>query len=148
MEDIIDRFIDRFVFFVEPQAGTAAGNLIAKLISLGAPGRICWMQGINSDRFGEAKLHGFSTFGYVLDEPVHTGENLERLAQSDDLDMIGVAISHPKKLLSSVLDAAQQNGRRPVTWKVGGRAELERALELGFEGIGSPAIREIIAMKR
>jgi glycerophosphoryl diester phosphodiesterase len=148
LEDIIDQFIDRFVFFVEPQAGTAAGNLMAKLISLDAPGRIVWKQAINSDRFGEAKLHGFSTFGYVLDEPAHTGENLERLAQSDDLDMIGVAISHPKKLLSSVLDAAQQNGLRPVTWKVGGRAELERALDLGFEGIGSPAIREIIAMKR
>ena len=148
MEDIIDRFIDRFVFFVEPQAGTAAGNLMAKLISLDAPGRIVWKQAINSDRFGEAKLHGFSTFGYVLDEPAHTGENLKRLAQSDDLDMIGVAISHPKKLLSSVLDAAQQNGKRPVTWKVGGRAELERALDLGFEGIGTPAIREIIAMQR
>ena len=62
--------------------------------------------------------------------------------------MIGASISHPKKLLASVLDAARQNGNRPVTWKVGGRADLERALDLGFEGIGSPAIREIVAMQR
>ncbi|HSU34628.1 MAG TPA: glycerophosphodiester phosphodiesterase family protein, partial [Propionibacteriaceae bacterium] len=56
LEDIIDRFIDRFVFFVEPQGGEAAGNLMAKLISLEAPGRIVWKQPINSDRFGEARL--------------------------------------------------------------------------------------------
>ena len=148
LEDIIDRFIDRFVFFVEPGAATAVGNLMAKLISLDAPGRIVWKQAINSDRFGEAKLHGFSTFGYALDEPAHTGDNLKRLAQSDDLDMIGASITHPKKLLADVLDAARQNGKRPVTWKVGGRVELERAIGLGFEGIGSPAIREIVAMQR
>lgn len=148
LEDVIDQFIDRFVFFVEPGAAEVVGNLMAKLISLNAPGRIVWKQAINSERFGEAQLHGFSTFGYALDEPAHTGDNLKRLAQSDDLDMIGSSITLPKKLLSSVLDAARQNGKRPVTWKVGGRAELERALDLGFEGIGTPAIREIVAMQR
>ena len=146
LEDVIDRFIDRFVIFAEPLAQPAVGNLMAKLISLNAPGRIVWKQPINSDRFGEAKLHGFSTFGYVLDEPAHTGDNLKRLARSDEIDMIGASITHPRKLLTSVLDAARQNGKQPVTWKVGGRKELDRALKLGFEGIGSAAIREIVEM--
>ena len=55
------------------QPGVRAGNLMAALIALNAPGRVIWKQPITSDRFGEAKLHGFSTFGYVLNDRCTSG---------------------------------------------------------------------------
>src|SRR6476620_865908 len=105
-DEIVDAYIDRFVFFVEPTNKTGIPNLLAKLISLDRPEHIVWKQPINSARFGEARRHGFGTLGYVLDESAHTGSNLRRLAASDDIEMLGVSIGRPATLLDDVLQVA------------------------------------------
>lgn len=148
LEDVLDRFIDRFVFFVEPRVPEAITNLTAHLLALGRPERIVWKQPINSTRFDAAKQHGFSTWGYVLDEPAHTGRNLSRLASSDVIDMLGVAVGRPTKLISSVVDAARQNQKPVITWNVDSQPNLDRALKLGCAGIASRAVREIVTASR
>jgi hypothetical protein len=145
-DDIVDAFIDRFVFFVEPTNKKGIPNLLAKLISLDRPEHIVWKQPINSARFGEARRHGFGTLGYVLDEPTQTGSNLRRLAASDDIEMLGVAIGRRAALLDDVLQVAGQHRKPAVAWNVQDRADLQRARKLGFQGIGSPAISEIVGM--
>lgn len=148
LEDLLDRYIDRFVFFVEPRVPEAITNLTAHLIALGRPERVVWKQPINSNRFDAAKQHGFSTWGYVLDEPGHTGRNLPRLASSDAIDMLGVAVGRPTTLISSVVDAAGQNQKPVIAWNVDNKAALDRALKLGCTGIASRAVREIVAAPR
>jgi Glycerophosphoryl diester phosphodiesterase family len=145
-DDIVEAFIDRFVFFVEPTNKKGIPNLLAQLISLDRPEHIVWKQPINSARFGEARRHGFGTLGYVLDEPAHTGSNLRRLAASDDIEMLGVSLGRRAALLDDVLQVAGQHRKQAVAWNVQNRADLERATKLGFQGIGSPAIREIVGM--
>ena len=145
LDDIIDRFIDRFVFFVEPLSAATVTNLMPKLISLHAPNRIVWKQPINSSRFGEAKLHGFSTWGYVLSDPAHLGSNLKRHAASDEIDMIGASITKPK-LAASVLDVAERYDKVPIAWNVRSGSELSKAVTKGFLGISSTAVREIAAI--
>ena len=145
LDDIIDRFIDRFVMFVEPVGAETASALMAKLISLQAPRRVVWKQPINSTRFGDASRHGFGTWGYVLDEPAHTGANLRRLARLDDIDLLGVSVSRNEKLIASVLDAARQNQKLAIAWNVQSRPESQDALQLGFAGISTTAIREAIS---
>lgn len=148
LDEVVDRLIDRFVILVEPGSRECVPNLMAAVIALNAPGRVIWKQPITSDRFGEAKLHGFSTFGYVLNDPLHLGDNLRRLAQSDDIDMIGISITQQPKTVGTVLDVARQNGKRTITWRVSGRADLNRAIGLGFDGIGTEAIRELAGIRR
>jgi hypothetical protein len=145
-DQVIDQFIDRFVFFVEPTNKMGIPSLLAKLISLDRPEHIVWKQPINSTRFGEARRHGFGTLGYVLDEPGHTGSNLRRLAASADIEMLGVSIARPAALLGDVLQVAGQYRKPAAAWNVQDRADLQRATKLGFQGIGSPAIREIVGM--
>jgi hypothetical protein len=145
-DEIIDAFIDRFVFFVEPTNKQGIPNLLAKLISLNRPQHIVWKQPINSVRFGEARRHGFGTLGYVLDEPAHTGGNLRRLAASADIDMLGVSIGRRAVLVDDVLQVAGQHRKPAIAWNVQNRAGLQHAIKLGFQGIGSPAISELVDM--
>ena len=75
-----------------------------------------------------------------------TGSNLRRLAASPDIEMLGVSIGRPAALLSDVLQVAGQYRKPAAAWNVQNRADLQRATKLGFQGIGSPAIRELIGM--
>lgn len=146
-DDIIDAFIDRFVIFVEPLSNEAVTNLMPKLISLHAPNRIVWKQPITSTRFGEAKLHGFTTWGYALSDPAHLGKNLRRFASSDEIDMIGASVTKPK-VAERVLEVAERYDKVPVAWNVRSGSELTRAVDQGFAGISTTAVREIVAIAR
>lgn len=144
-DDVIDAHIDRFVFFVEPQVSEAAGNLMAKLISMDQPERIVWKQPITSSRFAEAKRHGFATWAYVLDEPAHTGHNLVRLAASDTIDMLGTSRARADAFISKVAMAAASNQKKMIGWDVKDDQDRARLLKLGCNGIASSTIREILA---
>ncbi len=148
VEDILERFIDRFVLCFEPRVNEAMTNLMALLISTGKPERIVWKQPINSLQFASVKQQGFSTWGYVLDEPAHTGDNLKRLAQSEMVDMLGVSITRGKKFVEKVVEAADQNAKPTIAINVDERALLPQALKLGCTGISSKPIREIVSAKR
>lgn len=146
-DDIIDAFIDRFVVFVEPVSKATVTNLMPKLISLQAPQRIVWKQPINSNRFAEAKRHGFTTWGYSLSDRAHRGSNLRRLAASDEIDMVGASITK-QKVGEEVLEVAERYDKLPVAWNVRSGSELTRAVTKGFLGISTPAVREIVALTR
>lgn len=147
LDELMDRYLDRFVFVVEPRVGEAISNLMAQLISVGHPERIVWKQPINANRFDEAKQHGFSTWGYVLDEPAHTGRNLKRLARSDAIDLLGISVTRSKQLVTSVVAAAAENQKQTIGFNVSDRDDFTSAIALGCTGIASRAIKQISTLR-
>lgn len=134
-DEVFKRYIDRFVIFVEPKVPAADEPLLAVLADSENAERIVWKQPINSARFGQAKAAGYHTWGYVLDEPAHTGTNLTRYAADDRVDMIGAAKTGPDELITAVSRAAAANGKLGIMWPVITAAERALALGRGFAGI-------------
>lgn len=134
-EEVSHSYIDNYVLFVEPKVSLAGDKLMKKMASFGQPQRIVWKQPINSRRFAVAKEHGFTTWGYVLNEPAHTGDNLERYAASPHLDMLGAPLGQPDAFVSQVVDAADRNGKKTIAWEVSSVAHRTRALRLGCTGL-------------
>ena len=144
LDVVLERFLDRFVFFVEPQVKEAAGILMATLIAAGRPDRIVWKQPVTSARFAEARSHGFETWGYVLDEQAHLGANLKRYAASADISMLGVSARRPDRLVQRVVTAARGSGKPAIAYNVHGAEELRRVWDLGCTGIASTSIRRLL----
>jgi glycerophosphoryl diester phosphodiesterase len=135
LDEVVERYSDDFVLFVEPKVSAAAAPLMARMASLKQPERVVWKQPINSWRFWPAKKRGFSTWGYVLDEPAHTGDNLLRLAASPDIDMLGAYNATSDDLISEVVQAAGAEGKQSIMWEIKTLAQRERALKLGCAGL-------------
>jgi glycerophosphoryl diester phosphodiesterase len=144
LEDVLDEFSDRFVWFIEPRSNEAVSNLMARLIALGKPQRIVWKEPINSHRFAEARRHGFGTWGYVLNEPAHLGANLARFAASDDITMLGVSSTQSDKMVKSVTAAAAANGKPTIAWNIQNKIDVDRAVNLGCTGIAAASIRRML----
>ncbi len=85
---------------------------MASLLSLGHPERIVWKQPVTSSRFAEAQRHGFSTWGYVLDQAAHLGDNLKRYAADNAIDMLGASQGHPDAFISTVARTALSQQKR------------------------------------
>ena len=134
-DDVVERYLDDYVLFVEPKINVAGGPLMARMAQLGQPERVVWKQPVNSTRFAVAKDHGFTTWGYVLDEPAHTGDNLPRYAASDDIDLLGVYNAEDDDFMSSVIGAAQDNGKQSIVWELKTLTQRARALGLGADGL-------------
>jgi hypothetical protein len=134
-EDVVERYIDDYVLFVEPKVSSAAGKLMKRMTDFGQPDRVVWKQPVNSPRFAAAKQQGFSTWGYVLDEPSHTGANLQRLAASPDIDLLGAYNALPDVFVSDVVAAAQANDKLTIAWAIGSVAQRDRMLDLGCSGM-------------
>ncbi|MET0692338.1 MAG: glycerophosphodiester phosphodiesterase [Propionibacteriaceae bacterium] len=134
-DEVVDRYSDDFVLFVEPKVSAAAAPLMARMAGLKQPERVVWKQPINSWRFWPAKKRGFSTWGYVLDEPAHTGDNLLRYAASGDIDMLGAYNATSDELISQVVEAAGAEGKQSIMWEIKTLAQRERALSLGCAGL-------------
>jgi glycerophosphoryl diester phosphodiesterase len=145
LEEVLDAHLSRFTFFIEPRVQQAAGNLMAQLISYDQPERIVWKQPVTSTRFAEAKRHGFATWGYVLDEPAHLGDNLRRYAASGTIDMLGVGRNRSDKLIAQVVKAASAVQKPVIAWDVRTARERARVLELGCRGVASSEIRTLLA---
>jgi len=134
-DEVVTAHIGRLVTFVEPKTPEAVAPLMAALTSLQQPERVVWKQPVNQPHFGQAKAQGFSTWGYVLDEPGHLGKNLARLSASHDIDMLGAPALQPDSFVSDVVAAARANGKKTIMWPIRNDADKERALRLGCEGL-------------
>ena len=105
---MVDAYHDRYVLFVEPKVPPAAEPLMKRMIGLNQPDRVVWKAPINSSTFAEAKRQGFATWGYVLNEPAHLGANLDRLAASADIDMLGAPRAESDPFITAISSAAER----------------------------------------
>lgn len=147
-EDVASAYIGTFVLFAEPKTSESAQPLLAALERLGQPERVVWKQYINSRMFSAAKERGFGTWGYVLDEPNHLGDNLTRLAASPDIDMLGAGAAESNDFVSAVSDAADRNNKLTIMWPIKSPADRDRAVRLRCAGMMSSHIREVFEKPR
>ena len=145
LDDVLAAHPDRFVLFVEPKVVPAAQPLMTRLTSLGHPDRVVWKQYVNSPMFKAAKELGFSTWGYILDEPAHRGANLQRFAASPDIDMLGVHVSDSDEFVQKVLGLGAAHDKPVIMWPITSPIERERALRLGCRGLMTSRIKEALA---
>ena len=143
-DEVVDAYADRFVLFVEPKDSRASPALLDKMSGLRQPERVVWKQPINSQLFATAKQAGFATWGYVLDEPAHTGDNLARLAASPDVDMLGAPAAESDAFVQAVVAAAGSNGKLTTMWEIRSVADRDRALALGCRGMMTSDLLEVL----
>lgn len=141
---VIYPYMSRFVVFAEPKTSAAAPNLFWNLRELGQPERVVWKQPIDSALFAAAKKAGFSTWGYVLNEPWHLGANLERYAASEYIDSLGAPLSESDDFIKAIVDAATKNNKQTIAWAVSTAADRDRALRLGCQGLMTSDIRGLL----
>lgn len=146
LEEVLEAHLGPQVFVVEPRVDEAVDPLLALLQSTGHPEAVVWRQPVNSPRFAEAKKHGFTTYGYVLDEPAHLGSRLARYAASATIDLLGTSRDHSDAFVSRVARAAQQEGKVMVGWDVLTAGQRSRMLRLGCTGLAGSRIRELLAL--
>lgn len=140
---VVEAYADRFVLFVEAKVPAAEDPLMAKMAGLGHPERVVWKQYVNGRRFAEAKQHGFTTWGYVLNEPSHLGANLTRFAASPTLDFLGAPASESDAFVSDVVAAASSQQKPTMMWPIQSAADRDRALRLGCRGLMTSTISEL-----
>lgn len=141
---VIYPFMSKFVVFAEPKTSAAAPNLFYNLRELGQPERVVWKQPINSTRFAAAKKVGFTTWGYVLNEPGHLGANLLRYAASDDIDALGAPLGESDDFVKAIVEAASRNNKLTIAWGISTTADRDRALRLGCQGLMTSEIRGLL----
>lgn len=134
-DEVASTYLDRLVLFVEPKTPNAVEPLMDLMVQLGQPKRTVWKQPINQPNFGRAKSHGFSTWGYVLDERGHQGDRLTRFAAAAEIDILGAGASQSNRLIIPVVEAAHENGKPTIMWVVQTVADRRRALQLGCQGL-------------
>jgi hypothetical protein len=115
-------------------------------VSLNQPERVVWKQPINQPNFQLAKSHGFTTWGYVLDEAGHQGDRLEQFAASDTIDMLGVQRSQPDSQLTPVTRAAAANNKKAILWNIRNGEDRARGLQLGCQGMMTSNIAEVLQL--
>lgn len=142
-DDVIKRYINQFVVFVEPKTPEAVEPLMAAMVALDEPTRTVWKQPINHPNFAKAKSHGFTTWGYVLDQPSHQGANLKRFAADNNIDALGAERLQSDENIKKVVAAARANNKKTIMWNIETVAHRTRALDLGCEGMMTSNIAEV-----
>lgn len=143
-DEVVDAYADRFVLFVEAKVPAAVAPLMARMAGLAHPERVVWKQYVNGPTFAEAKQHGFTTWGYVLNEPAHLGDNLTRLAAASEIDLLGAPVGESDAFITDVVAAATRNGKPTVVWPIGSAAQRDRARRLGSRGLMTSTIAELL----
>jgi glycerophosphoryl diester phosphodiesterase len=143
-DDVVETYIGRFVLFVEPKVKAAADPLMVRMAALDQPERVVWKSPINSAGFAEAKRRGFGTWGYVLNEPAHTGDNLTRYAASPEIDLVGAPQGESESFISQVSQAGQNNGKQTIAWPIRSPAERDRVMRLGCTGMMTSNLRQVL----
>lgn len=132
-EDVVGH-LRNVVFFVEPKTRRAVDALFERMVAARQPERVVWKQPVNSARFAQAKEAGFHTWGYGFDV-AYQYDQLPKYASSPDIDLLGVGIAQSDRLLREVVQAANENGKRVMTWPIVTPANKARALKLGIVGL-------------
>ena len=143
-DDVVDAYIGQFVLFVEPKVNAAADPLMVRMAALDQPERVVWKSPINSTRFADAKRRGFSTWGYVLNEPAHTGANLARLAASADIDLLGAPLGESDTFITQITQAATDNDKQAIAWPIRSTTDRDRVLALGCNGMMTSNLRQVL----
>ena len=143
-EDVLERYLDDYVLFVEPKVQSALEPLMRRLARAGQPERVVWKQTVNSKRFVDAKRHGFTTWGYVLPEKAHVGENLKRYAASPHVDMLGAWDASSDGFMTDVARAAKANGKQTIAWEISTVEERRRVLDLGCVGLMTSNVVDVV----
>ena len=143
LDEVVDAYSERYVLFVEPKVPAATEPLLTKLSSLDQPQRVVWKQYVNSPVFSRAKARGFSTWGYVLNEPSHLA-GLSRFAASADIDLLGAPQDESDRFVSDVVEAARRHGKPTVAWPISTVAQRDRVLRLGCEGLMTSRVAELL----
>ena len=136
------------MLFVEPKVPPAAEPLMQRMAGLQHPERVVWKAPVNSATFVEAKRQGFATWGYVLNEPAHLGENLERLAASPDIDMLGAPKGESDAFITAISSAAERNGKLTIAWPILNVAERDRVRALGCRGMMTSRPLDVLEVPR
>jgi glycerophosphoryl diester phosphodiesterase len=142
-DEVAAAFLDRFVFFVEPKVEAAAQPLMAWLTAANQASRVVWKQYVNGPGFDLAKQGGFATWGYVLNEPAHTGANLTTYAAKASIDMLGAPLSESDEFIKTVVAAGTANGKPTIAWPISSEADRTRALDLGCVGLMTSTIAQV-----
>lgn len=142
-DEVAAEFLDRFVFFVEPKVEPAARPLMDALTAARQTTRVVWKQYVNSAWFDIAKQNGFATWGYVLNQPSHTGANLEGFAAKSSIDMLGAQLTESDDFIRTVVRAGAAHGKPTIAWPITGEADRTRALDLGCSGLMTSTIAEV-----
>ncbi len=143
-DEVVESYIDRYVLFVEPKVPAATGPLLTKLTSLQQPDRVVWKQYVNSAFFPQAKERGFTTWGYVLNQPSHLGANLPRFAASSHIDLLGAPQEESDRFISDVVGAARGNGKQAIAWPISTPAQRDRVTSLGCTGLMTSRVAELL----
>lgn len=133
-DEILNRYIDQYVIFVEPKVPEAAEALIAALIAARAPERIVWKQYVTSPHWDRVKQLGFGTWGYLLNQPSHI-DNVHRWAAHPSIDMLGAGIAETDGFINRVVKAARQEDKLTISWPIANADQRSRALSLGVNGM-------------
>ncbi len=147
-DEVVDAYHDRYVLFVEPKVPPATEPLMKRMVGLNQPERVVWKAPINSSTFAEAKRQGFATWGYVLNEPAHLGANLDRLAASADIDMLGAPRAEPDPFITAISSAAERNGKLTIAWPILNVAERDRVRALGCRGMMTSRPLDVLQVPR
>jgi len=142
-DTVADEFLGRYVLFAEPKVDPATRPLLDALQRYGEPERVVWKQYVTSAWFTAAKRRGFSTWGYVLNQPSHTGANLTRLAADPDLDMLGAPLEESDAFVTQVVSAGRAVGKPTIAWPVTSPSDRDRALRLGCSGLMTSNIADV-----
>ena len=142
-DDVAAEFLESFVLFVEPKVEPAAQPLMDALTAAKQPARVVWKQYVNSAWFDRAKQNGFSTWGYVLNEPAHTGANLDTLAAKASIDMLGAPLAESDEFIRTVVAAGKANGKQTIAWPISSENDRRRALDLGCVGLMTSTIAQV-----
>jgi len=143
LDDVIDHHIQSHVVFIEPKSADAVEPLKRKLVELNQPTRTVWKQPINQANFAWAKGRGYSTWGYALDEPSHTGSRLRTLVADSRIDMFGIEFKRDSAAVSELVDLAAAVGKTTVMTNVETPDQRRRALGLGCRGLMTADIRNL-----
>jgi glycerophosphoryl diester phosphodiesterase len=144
-DEVAERYMGTHVLFVEPKLTAAVQPLMSRMIGLGRPEGVVWKQPVNSTTFPAARQLGFATWGYVLDEPGHLGDNLRRFAASPDITLIGASRRESDRFITGVVEEAHANGKPAISWEVRSVADRRRLLGLGVDGLMTSNVTEVLA---
>ena len=133
-DDVVGRYIDRFVLFVEPKTPESVEPLLRRMTSFGAPERVVWKQPATAD-FTQAKRRGFTTWGYLLAPGRISSTQLSTIVSSPSIDMIGIQKTERERVVDPIVTAAEKAGKPVVMWPLVTEVERDRAVRLGCSGL-------------
>ena len=133
-DEVAEAHLDRFVLFVEAKVKTAVEPLLARLTALGQPQRVVWKTPVNARTFGPAKDLGFSTWGYVLNEPAHL-DHLDRFGADPRIDFLGAPRAEADALIRRVAKTAKDHGKITISWTIRSPEDEQRVTGLGCRGL-------------